>query len=413
MTTASAPLSATNPIAGSSSPNASYGHSGHYNHHHNNSNSVSSYARYSDSVPSSPTLPIHHPSYPSMPISEPRRSSAPTVSSSSNMQEKREFPPDRRVTIGHTGSHAHYPSVPPSNSTQAGSRASWAGSSTNYSNSEAPYFRGGHDTRDDYHHSPIHGSYHPLGHMDYRTVHGQVDQMHHEGPYPSEYMQQDSYDDYYNSMNGGVRDPNAGAAQDSAMMMMSTVTSAPGTMAMAENNKHRNNSVSSNASQSSVSSLSASQQQQQQGNKHPCKFPTCGWSFKRFEHLKRHMLVHTKERPFVCDFAGCDKSFSRSDNFSAHLRTHTKKAMQHQHQHHPQHHVRRFDRPGAPGMMMMDPIRTNFVNGPNSTMVPGPFSDVPGSEHPPHRHSIAGYPSFSAPRSPLQSQGDYSHGMTR
>ncbi|KAI8604206.1 hypothetical protein EDD21DRAFT_333512 [Dissophora ornata] len=64
-----------------------------------------------------------------------------------------------------------------------------------------------------------------------------------------------------------------------------------------------------------------------QGNKHPCKYPTCGWSFKRFEHLKRHMLVHTKERAFVCDFAGCNKSFSRSDNFSAHLRTHTKKAM--------------------------------------------------------------------------------------
>ncbi|KAK5798873.1 hypothetical protein F5H01DRAFT_266110, partial [Linnemannia elongata] len=55
---------------------------------------------------------------------------------------------------------------------------------------------------------------------------------------------------------------------------------------------------------------------------HPCKFPTCGWSFKRYEHLKRHMLVHTKERTFVCDYHGCEKSFSRSDNFSAHLRTH-------------------------------------------------------------------------------------------
>ncbi|KAI7822633.1 hypothetical protein BC939DRAFT_388524, partial [Gamsiella multidivaricata] len=60
-------------------------------------------------------------------------------------------------------------------------------------------------------------------------------------------------------------------------------------------------------------------------NKHPCKSPNCGWSFKRFEHLKRHMLVHSKERSFVCDYAGCNKSFSRSDNFSAHLRTHSKK----------------------------------------------------------------------------------------
>ncbi|KAI7825361.1 hypothetical protein BC939DRAFT_476289 [Gamsiella multidivaricata] len=82
--------------------------------------------------------------------------------------------------------------------------------------------------------------------------------------------------------------------------------------------KHRNNSVSSNASSNSSCSTA---------NKHPCMFPTCGWSFKRYEHLKRHMLVHTKERPFVCEFQGCDKSFSRSDNFSAHLRTHTKKTM--------------------------------------------------------------------------------------
>ncbi|KAK5822385.1 hypothetical protein F5H01DRAFT_258799, partial [Linnemannia elongata] len=86
-------------------------------------------------------------------------------------------------------------------------------------------------------------------------------------------------------------------------------------------------------------------------NKHPCKFPTCGWSFKRYEHLKRHMLVHTKERPFVCEFQGCEKSFSRSDNFSAHLRTHTKKSM----------HMRKFDR-----HLMMDSNNSFMpVNNPN------------------------------------------------
>ncbi|KAG0241505.1 hypothetical protein BGW41_005814 [Actinomortierella wolfii] len=83
----------------------------------------------------------------------------------------------------------------------------------------------------------------------------------------------------------------------------------------------RNNSICSTTSVSSSGSGS--------NNKHPCKFMNCGWSFKRYEHLKRHMLVHTKERPFVCDFAGCNKSFSRSDNFSAHLRTHTKKNSAH------------------------------------------------------------------------------------
>ncbi|ORZ01243.1 hypothetical protein BCR43DRAFT_453649 [Syncephalastrum racemosum] len=60
-------------------------------------------------------------------------------------------------------------------------------------------------------------------------------------------------------------------------------------------------------------------------HKHICKYPYCGWSFKRYEHLKRHMLVHTGERPHMCQFPGCGKSFSRSDNFHAHCRTHAKK----------------------------------------------------------------------------------------
>ncbi|OZJ02143.1 hypothetical protein BZG36_05232 [Bifiguratus adelaidae] len=60
-------------------------------------------------------------------------------------------------------------------------------------------------------------------------------------------------------------------------------------------------------------------------NKHVCRYPYCGWSFKRYEHLKRHMLVHSGARPFHCDHPGCGKSFSRSDNFNAHRRTHEKK----------------------------------------------------------------------------------------
>ncbi|KAI8381363.1 uncharacterized protein BYT42DRAFT_566278 [Radiomyces spectabilis] len=65
-------------------------------------------------------------------------------------------------------------------------------------------------------------------------------------------------------------------------------------------------------------------------HKHVCKYAHCGWSFKRYEHLKRHMLVHTGERPHVCHFPGCGKSFSRSDNFHAHYRTHTKKTIMQQ-----------------------------------------------------------------------------------
>ncbi|CAO3703416.1 unnamed protein product [Rhizopus stolonifer] len=62
-------------------------------------------------------------------------------------------------------------------------------------------------------------------------------------------------------------------------------------------------------------------------NKHVCTYPDCDWSFKRYEHLKRHMLVHTGERPHVCSYPGCGKRFSRSDNFHAHARTHEKNAF--------------------------------------------------------------------------------------
>ncbi|KAG2237488.1 hypothetical protein INT48_005521 [Thamnidium elegans] len=53
-------------------------------------------------------------------------------------------------------------------------------------------------------------------------------------------------------------------------------------------------------------------------HKHACKYPYCTWSFKRYEHLKRHLLVHTGKRPHSCHFPGCGKNFSRSDNFHAH-----------------------------------------------------------------------------------------------
>lgn len=60
-------------------------------------------------------------------------------------------------------------------------------------------------------------------------------------------------------------------------------------------------------------------------HKHVCGYQQCQWSFKRYEHLKRHMLVHTGERPFACEHPGCTKSFGRSDNLRAHYRTHFNK----------------------------------------------------------------------------------------
>ncbi|KAI7867987.1 hypothetical protein BDF14DRAFT_1690783, partial [Spinellus fusiger] len=55
---------------------------------------------------------------------------------------------------------------------------------------------------------------------------------------------------------------------------------------------------------------------------HICPISQCQRHFKRLEHLKRHMRIHTCERPFVCSVFTCNKTFSRSDNLSQHLKTH-------------------------------------------------------------------------------------------
>ncbi|CAO3574328.1 unnamed protein product [Mortierella alpina] len=415
-----------------------------------------SYPSFPGSAPSSPRQSTHPSTYPvssSPPIiyssmlggSEPRRSSVPVLSMSSSSSSssspfehsQREPVSERRAMAPyppsqhHHDSQAHsYPPLPPpypSHNAPApsASRASWTGYTTHpdtdrfhssrvptsgLAGSGAGASYGGGGAHDDYHHSPSHGTYHPVGSATFQANNSSSNSLkephHREGPssYSSAEHLQNAYHDYY---HGGHKSGSVSShGPESAM-----------TMAMMGNNKHRNNSVSSNASHSSSSSQ---QHQQHHANKHPCKFPTCGWSFKRFEHLKRHMLVHTKERPFVCDFHGCDKTFSRSDNFSAHLRTHTKKSM----------HMRRFDRHFA----MVEPIRTTFGtgysghgggDGGGSALSTG---DVPGSavlgdreyaqhghhsgEYAPHRHSIAGYPSFSESRSSPQAPGTYpSHGI--
>lgn len=57
---------------------------------------------------------------------------------------------------------------------------------------------------------------------------------------------------------------------------------------------------------------------------HACPISQCLRRFKRLEHLKRHMRIHTLERPFRCSYPGCQKNFSRSDNLSQHIKTHQK-----------------------------------------------------------------------------------------
>ncbi|KAI8625789.1 hypothetical protein F5Y19DRAFT_238347 [Xylariaceae sp. FL1651] len=43
----------------------------------------------------------------------------------------------------------------------------------------------------------------------------------------------------------------------------------------------------------------------------------CGRSFKRSEHLERHVRTHTKEKPYICH---CGSAFSRRDLLTRHMR---------------------------------------------------------------------------------------------
>ncbi|KAK9692797.1 glucose repression transcription factor [Basidiobolus ranarum] len=60
----------------------------------------------------------------------------------------------------------------------------------------------------------------------------------------------------------------------------------------------------------------------------PYSCSVCSKSFRRNEHLIRHVRTHTGEKPYSCTYASCTKRFSRSDELARHIRTHQKREIQ-------------------------------------------------------------------------------------
>ncbi|KAH8312207.1 hypothetical protein KR044_009797 [Drosophila immigrans] len=54
------------------------------------------------------------------------------------------------------------------------------------------------------------------------------------------------------------------------------------------------------------------------------KCPYCDSSYFHLHHLKRHICMHTGERPFKCDVESCGKTFKRSDALLYHKSKHLK-----------------------------------------------------------------------------------------
>jgi len=53
-----------------------------------------------------------------------------------------------------------------------------------------------------------------------------------------------------------------------------------------------------------------------------CLFPDCEKTFRFKSDMKRHILIHTKDRPYTCEYPSCRRNFKRPDALRIHMQTH-------------------------------------------------------------------------------------------
>ena len=58
--------------------------------------------------------------------------------------------------------------------------------------------------------------------------------------------------------------------------------------------------------------------------RHPCA--VCRKSYLTKQHLQRHMLIHTGDKPFFCDI--CGKRFNQQSTVKTHKMVHLKRLLQ-------------------------------------------------------------------------------------
>lgn len=56
---------------------------------------------------------------------------------------------------------------------------------------------------------------------------------------------------------------------------------------------------------------------------HICEI--CGKAFSKKDHVRRHKLVHTGERPYICEI--CGTTFSHKSHLNRHRLIHTGKKL--------------------------------------------------------------------------------------